>query len=178
MKRLFTTIAASALAAASFAAPAQEDALQDLPGYVDFGHLQSVYGEPKVEIALAEPLLGFFQAMAAEEDPETAEMFGKLKGIRVQIFDVGDDPTAALETMRDVSSRLQSDAWAPIVKVRDEGERVDIFMKMAGENVEGLTVMVTGDENEAVFVNIIGSIQPDELSRVMDSVNVDGIEIE
>ena len=78
----------------SSSAWAQEDALEGLPGFVDFGHLQGIYGEPVVQVSLAEPLLGFFEAMTAQEDPETAALFGKLKGIRVQIFDVGSDASA------------------------------------------------------------------------------------
>ena len=45
-------------------------------------------------------------------------------------------------------------------------------MKMDGENMEGLTVMVV-DEEEAVFVNVIGQLNPAELGKVMETLDVD-----
>ena len=38
---------------------AQTDELRDEPGYVDFGELNSAYGEPTVEINIGAALLGF-----------------------------------------------------------------------------------------------------------------------
>jgi len=51
---------------------------------------------------------------------------------------------------------------------------VQIFMKADGEGMQGLTVMAVDDE-EAVFVNLLGSIDPKNLGAIMDNfdVNVD-----
>jgi hypothetical protein len=47
-------------------------------------------------------------------------------------------------------------------------------MKQKDGNMEGMTVMVV-DNEEAVFVNVIGQLNPAELAKVMDKfdVNVD-----
>jgi hypothetical protein len=45
-------------------------------------------------------------------------------------------------------------------------------MKMDQGNMEGMTVMVVDDE-EAIFVNVIGQLNPAELGRVMESFDVD-----
>ncbi|MDX1379680.1 MAG: DUF4252 domain-containing protein [Xanthomonadales bacterium] len=173
--RVLTFLLGALLALPAFA---QEDALRDLPGYIDFGRLSQTYGEPKVEIALGEPLIQFVSALSAEDEPETAELLRKLRGVSVRVYDTAGEPDAALAQIHEVSSMLQSQAWAPIVRVREEGERVDIYVKMAGEAIDGLVVMAAGDDNEAVFVNVIGSIRPDELQRVMDSFDMDVGDIE
>ena len=46
---------------------AQEDALKGLPGYVDFGELTSVYGEPKVMINLGGSILRFVGGLSDED---------------------------------------------------------------------------------------------------------------
>ena len=46
------------------------------------------------------------------------------------------------------------------------------FLKIAGEAIDGLVLMAVDDE-EAVFINIIGSLDPSELSQVMDNFDVD-----
>mgnify|MGYP001822984455 FL=1 len=45
-------------------------------------------------------------------------------------------------------------------------------MKINGDMVEGITVMAVED-TEAVFVNVIGNINPDELGKVMDKFDID-----
>lgn len=155
----------------SVAAMAQEDELKDLPGYIDFGHLSSVYGEPKVRINIGSFLLGFVAA-AAKEDPEVADIMKGLEGVRISIYSTGGEVAPALEHLTQVRNMLQDQNWEPIVQVNEGEEQVQIFMKADGEGMQGLTVMAV-DGEEAVFLNILGSIDPDNLSKVMDQFDVD-----
>ena len=47
---------------------AQTDEFKDLPGYVDFGELTAVYGEPRVEINLGKSMLGLIGAFETDDD--------------------------------------------------------------------------------------------------------------
>lgn len=156
---------------------AQEDALKDLPGYVDFGQLASEYGEPKVMINLGGSILKFVGGLS-KDDPEAAALLQQLKGVRINVYSVDGNPDAALQKIKQVKSLLQGDHWEPIVQVNEEGEQAQIFVKLNGETMEGLTVMAVDDE-EAVFINIIGQLDPAQLSQVMDNfdIDIDGIEI-
>lgn len=151
---------------------AQEDELKDLPGYVDFGDLSATYGEPKIIINLGGTMLNFVSMMSSAESPETAELISKLKGIRVQIYSIDEDAAAARNQFSKTKKGLKSSGWEPIVQINEDDEQVLVYMKMEGGNMEGMTVMVVGDE-EAVFVNIIGQLNPAELGKVMESFDVD-----
>jgi hypothetical protein len=151
---------------------AQEDALRDLPGYVDFGGLNSIYGEPKVNISIGEGLLKFLFPIVKHEDPDAAALFSRLKGVRVSVYATGGDAAAALEQVSSVKRSLTGSNWAPVVQVNEDGEQVQVFMKMNGEVMDGLTLMAV-DSEEAVFINVIGQIDPAELARVMDKFDVD-----
>ena len=151
---------------------AQEDKLKDLPGYVNFGDLSATYGEPKITINLGGTMLNFVGMMSSAESPETSQLISKLKGIRVQIYNTDDNTDAAKDQFKKVKSDIKSSGWEPIVQVNEEDEQVLVYMKMKGDNMEGMTVMVVDDE-EAVFVNIIGQLNPTELGRVMESFDVD-----
>ena len=70
--------------------------LKDYPGYVDFGELSSIFGEPTVQIAVGESLLGLVGSLSASEDPEAAELFNRLNGVRVNVFE-----TTAMAERRD-----------------------------------------------------------------------------
>jgi len=153
---------------------AQEDELKDLPGYVDFGDLSLTYGEPKITINLGGTMLNFVGMMSASESPETSEMISKLKGIRVQIYSIEENSDAAMNQFGETKSNLKSSGWEPIVQVNEDDEQVLVYMKAVDGNMEGMTVMVV-DQEEAVFVNVIGQLNPAELAQVMDKfdVNVD-----
>lgn len=151
---------------------AQEDELKDYPGYVDFGELTSVFGEPNVQISVGASLLGLVGSLSASEDPEAAEMFKRLKGVRVNVFETAGMVDGAIGLVRGVSSDLSAQGWESVVTVNSNDEQVRIFMMINDNMVEGITVMALDDE-EAVFVNVIGNIDPQELSRVMDNFDID-----
>ena len=169
LKPILTVILTALLALPAWA---QEDAMKGLPGYVDFGSLTALYGEPSVEIAVGKSLLSMVSAFAASEDPEAAGLFKRLQGVRVQVFETAELPEGALEQVNAVASKLSGSGWEPVVKVSSKDEQVRIFMKINGEMVEGITVMAV-DEQEAAFINVIGNLNPAELEKVMDNFDVD-----
>ena len=174
MKRSMVTKILTGLFCTLLALPAmaQEDELKDLPGYVDFGDLSATYGDPKITINLGGTMLGFVGMMSSEDSPETSELISKLKGIRVQIYSMDEDASAAKNQFGKTKKGLKSSGWEPIVQINEDDEQVLVYMKMENDNMEGMTVMVVDDE-EAVFVNIIGQLNPAELGKVMESFDVD-----
>lgn len=156
-------------------AMAQEDALKGLPGYVDFGELSTIFGEPTVQIAIGESLLNLVAGLSAQEDPEAAALFSKLNGVRVNVFETESMADGAVDFVKDISGQLAGQGWESVVTINSPDEQVRIFMKLNGESVDGITVMAVED-TEAVFVNVIGNISPAELERVMDNfdVNING----
>jgi hypothetical protein len=151
---------------------AQEDELKDLAGFIDFGDLSATYGEPKISINIGGTLLQFVGMMSEEGNPETSEMMSQLKGVRVFGYPVSGDPSVAKEKFIEVKSTLKSKGWEPVVQVNEEDEQVLIYMKMAGSSMEGMTVMTVDDE-EVMFINIIGKLDPRQLGKVMDGFDID-----
>jgi hypothetical protein len=90
----------------------------------------------------------------------------------VQIYTLDENTDAARDQFGKTKSSLKSSGWEPIVQVNEDDEQVLVYMKMIEGNMEGMTVMVV-DEEEAVFVNVIGQLNPTELGKVMDSFDVD-----
>jgi len=154
---------------------AQEDTLKDFPGYVDFGELSSIFGEPSVQISVGESLLGLVGSLSASEDPEAAELFNRLNGVRVNVFETTSMASGAIDFVKDTSAKLSELGWESVVTVNSADEQVRIFMMINDSQVEGITVMAV-EETEAVFVNVIGSINPEELGKVMNNfdINING----
>lgn len=148
------------------------------PGYIAFQDLQNIYGEPKVEINLGGTILGFVGAISKHEDPELAEIIKKLLLVRVLVYSLVDDPEQALNTVDNITTEMKSKNWIPVVSVNEGEEKVRIFMHLTKDVVDGMVVMAVGQKsihnrNEAVFINVVGELDPAQLSRVMKSLDVD-----
>lgn len=138
MKWIMTTLLASFL---SFPVWAQTSDLESLPGYVDFGSLDAIYGEPRVMINIGGPLMKLMAAVAAtSDDPEAAALMQGLEGVRVNIYDTAGNTEPALAQMSQVKAALQAEQWQPIVQVQEEGENVQMFTRLNGEVMDQLNV--------------------------------------
>lgn len=169
VSQIFTAILCALLA---LPVMAQEDELKKLPGYIDFGDLSATYGEPKISINIGGTLLQFVGLMSGSSNPETAEVLSSLKGVRVIGYATHDDASVARQMFAEVKNTLKSKGWEPVVQVNEEDEQVLIYMKLNGTVMDGMTVMTVDDE-EVMFINIIGQLNPKQLGKVMDSFDID-----
>jgi hypothetical protein len=161
----------SLLAFSAFAADAAE------PGYVDVGQLLPSTKGQFVEVNLSPALLKFAARIAKHHEPDAAEIVGDIKRIRVNVVGLDDSNRAeTIQKIEAVRSQLESQGWSRMVTVR-EGERGDdvaIFAKMKGDDsIEGLVVTVIDRKGEAVFVNIVGNINPDKLAALAEKYDIE-----
>ncbi|MBA4137102.1 MAG: hypothetical protein C0518_07280 [Opitutus sp.] len=159
-----------ALAASSFAAT-------DEPGYVDIGKLlPSTKGE-FVEVNLSPALLKFAARIAKHHEPDAAEIVGDIKRIRVNVVDLDDSNRAeTIAKIEGVRAQLEEKGWTKMVTVRerDDGDNVAVFAKMRDdESIDGLVVTVINRQGEAVFVNIVGNINPDKIAMLAEKYDIE-----
>jgi hypothetical protein len=175
LKVLKTVLTGVLCALVSMPALGQEDELKKLDGYVDFGDLSATYGEPSISINIGGTLLQFVGAMSESSDPEAAKIMSELKGVRVFGYPLSNDPGVAREKFSEVKNTLKKKGWEPVVQVNEHDEQVLIYMKLKDSVMEGMTVM-TVDEEEVMFINIIGKLDPRQIGKVMDGfdIHIDG----
>lgn len=150
-------------------------ALASPKGSIDFGDLSKFYGEPKVEINLSASMLGLVAAFAATEEPELVELLKAIESITVRVYSLNGEYEKATEMVDRVTKTIRKNKWEPIVSVNDDGEKIRIFAKMTNGVMDGLVVMVVdtqGDDGEAIFINIVGEIDPAKISTITKTLNI------
>ena len=174
MKSFRSLLVASVLSAAFstivFAAPTEA-------GYVDIGQLMPSAKGEFVEVNLSAGMLKFAAKLAARHEPETAELIGNLKSIRVNVVGMDDSNRAStIEKIESVRRKLEAQGWTKMVTFREkeDGDNVDVHvMQRADESIDGLVVTVIDHKGEAVFVNIVGNINADQIAKIADKFDID-----
>jgi hypothetical protein len=146
-------------------------------GAIDIGQLMPSAKGQFVEINLSSAMLKFAARIAARSEPETAELIRGLKSIRVNVVGMDDsNRTATVEKIEGVRRKLEGDGWTKMVTVREknDGDNVDIHVKQRGEEaIDGLVVTVIDKKGEAVFVNIVGNINADQIAKIADKFDIE-----
>ena len=171
-----TLLACAFLLTSSLAMAQMDPAPEDMDeSYFDFAALTAIYGEPRVMINLSPGLLQLM-AVASREEPDAAQLMSSLDGVRVNVYTTGGATGPAMTQVSAVQKELAAKNWEPVVQVKEPDEMVQIFMKTRDNDIQGLVVMAVDDE-EAVFLNIRGNINPAELGTVMKQLDMDAIDI-
>lgn len=124
------------------------------------------------------PTLLSFAASMIEDDPKTARLLRSLDGVRVKIYEVEPGHAIAVsESLEQMRQSLLGQDWEPVVLVKEQDERTCLLVKMDGDQVRGITVLNT-DGTEAVFVNVMGDLQPELFNETIAALEVPGPEIE
>ncbi len=177
MNRIRILLPVLACLLAAQPATAQDVDLRNEPGYLD---LDSIHGwfdeEPWLEVNVKGALLRLVTEASRNEDPELSNVLQGLKAIEVRGYPL--TPEQFEEVGRrtgDLAKQLEARGWDTVVRVREQNERVNIYMKVNDDVIAGLVVMVLEPDNEegAVFVNIVGDIDPEQIGKIGQKFNID-----
>ena len=143
-------------------------------GSFDFDRIPGVPDEPTVQVDLNAALLGFAAGAARVNDPATADMLEGIEGIRVRVYETLRDPAAVASFVEGASRELEREGWQRVVYAQEDDEKVRVYVRMDGEEMRGMTIMVL-DSEDAVFVNVAGRIDPEQLGRIAGAMGMGDI---
>lgn len=171
-----TSIFALPLIALALALPihAAEEATKPA-GQVDFGTFAPPSDGTFVEINVTSSLINMVARLTENAEPEAAKVLRGLHSVRVNVIGLNDDNRVEVkERMEAVRKQLDATGWERLVTVKDKKEDVGIFTKLRGEEaIEGLAVTVISGNKEAVFINVVGDIRPEQIADVAERLNIE-----
>ena len=162
-------------------AAAADPEIERLDGFVDGSAFCDLAGEDDevVEVHLGPSILSAL-ARGAGEDPDIAPVLEGLRSITACVVSLRGDPARAEKAgrlVRETEVRLERDGWERLARVRDAGERVDVFVRNDERIVRGVTVLVMGrGDGEVVFVNLAGTVDLARIGEIGDTLHVPGLD--
>ena len=108
-------------------------------------------------------------AINSSEEPEIKALLKEVKGVRISVYNVDDNQALFKDIITETQTNLHADNWQNILKVNDENETTMMFMKAHDDVIDGLVVL-TLDDSEAVFINVIGNIEPEAFTPLMSQI--------
>jgi hypothetical protein len=140
-------------------------------GFADFDSLQMPPGvDHRLTLSLGPSVL-WLAARFVGDEPETQAILRGLDGIRIKVYDITGDEGVAATELGLLSSELQGRNWEPFLRVKEDGEQVDLLVKTYGETIHGL-VLLGIDDKEAFVINVMGELQPEQLAGALAALDV------
>ena len=156
---------------------AEEDReVKSHPGYVNFDEIEIPgNAEKTVEVYVKGPLLKLLAKATEDDDPGLADVMSKLLMVRINTFSIDRDLADRLKPkINKIENQLKDQQWEKPVRVKNRHDLVNIFTKMDNqERIVGVVVMAIEDEDEAVFVNIVGEMDWRSLRKIGRKFDID-----
>jgi hypothetical protein len=135
-----------------------------------------------VDVKLDERLMQTTAKFFSGKDPDDAEIKEVLKGIKgiyVKSFTFEKEGEYSQVEVESVMSQLRGSSWSKIltVKSRKDGENIEVYLNMVGDQITGLAVLSI-EPKELTVVNIVGPIDLEKLSKLEGQFGVPDLGIE
>jgi len=130
----------------------------------------------KLDERLMQTTAKFF---SGKDDADIKEVLKGLKGIYVKSFTFDKDGEYSQVEVDSVMSQLRGSSWSKIltVKSRKDGDNVEVYLNMIGDQITGLAVLSI-EPREFTVVNIVGPIDLEKLSKLEGQFGVPDLGIE
>ena len=172
MNKLMSLISAAALMTAVPMTAA--DSLDANPGYIDFSKYVSVSTEDTtVEVNIKGPLLKLASSILEDHDEGVARLIENIQLVRVHVFEVDDENREQFaESIQSIAKTLTDKNWEQVVRVQEDDENVGVFTNMPTDDAIAGIVVSVAEEDEAVFVNIVGNVAIESIADLGKRLNI------
>jgi hypothetical protein len=133
-----------------------------------------------VDVKLDERLMSMTAKwFSGKDDADIKEVLKGIKGIYVKSFTFEKEGEYTQAEVESVMSQLRGGTWSKVVSVKSkkDGENVEVYLNMLGDQITGLAVLSI-EPKEFTVVNIVGPIDLEKLTKLEGQFGVPELGIE
>jgi hypothetical protein len=145
------------------------------PGQIDFGPFMPASGGEFVEINLSSTLISLAARLVDKSEPEVAQLLSGLKLVRANVIGLNDENRADIEKRsQKIRKELDSKGWERVVTAQKPEQDVAIYLKTQDKDtIQGIVILVSEPKKQAVFINIVGDVKPEQLTLLGERLHID-----
>lgn len=141
-------------------------------GYADLDSLGIKDVDNVLTLSIGPALLRF-AASHIDNEPEVKALLKSLDGVRIRIYEIDGDAGRIAGRMSAMSGRLENDGWESVLSIKQGDGATHMLLRWVDGHVCGMTVLVSDGDSEAVVINLMGDIRPEQFGDVMFALDVD-----
>jgi Domain of unknown function (DUF4252) len=135
-----------------------------------------------VDLKLDEHLMQTTAKFFSSKDKDDAEIKDLLKGVKgiyVKSFSFEKEGQYSPTEIDSVLSQLRTSGWSKILGVtsKKEGENVEVYLNLAGDQINGLAV-ISLEPKELTVVNIVGPVDLEKLGKMEGQFGVPELDLQ
>lgn len=137
--------------------------------------------EESVDVTLDGSTLRLAARFLSDRDHDQAKvrrLIAGLQGVYVRSFTFARDGEYSMADVDALRAQAQAPMWSRIVGVvsKRHGEDVDVYFKNAGDKLGGVLI-ISAEPRELTVVNIVGTIDPDDIADLSGEFHIPKFEI-
>jgi hypothetical protein len=132
----------------------------------------------KTEVTLDEATLKLASGFLSEKESDQAtakKITEGLKAIYVRTFEFDVPGAFSPADIQPIRDQLKGPQWSRIINVQEEDEQTEIWIHKNGTMSDGLLILSI-ELQELTFVNIVGSINPEDIGKLGGQFGIPKIE--
>jgi hypothetical protein len=106
-------------------------------------------------------------------DAQLAELVKDLQAIYVKVFEFRKPGEYSMRDIEQVIRQVERDGWKKVLSVREEDERVELWMRDGGD--QGGMFFVASEPDELVMINIVGNVNLAALGQLQGRLGISGL---
>ncbi len=134
-----------------------------------------------VDVTLDGSMLRLAAKFAGKEDTndKVKKLLAGLEGVYVRSYQFAGEGEYNKADVDAVRTQFQPPAWSRIVGVRSKrhDNDVDVYFKTAGNGSLGGIVVISAEPKELTIVNIVGTIDPAQLSQLGGQFHIPELDV-
>ena len=162
-------------AAPKSASPTADPLLSGEPGYVDVSAFDVVSADDlEMHVSVKGPLLQLVANASRDEDPDLADALAALAGIEVRVYSVPEARRTRINKgLKRLADELTRDGWSVAITVQVAREHGYAMLRMIDGDPLGLVAFYLTEDNQAIFVNIVGRIDTATVGQLARKYDLD-----
>lgn len=139
-------------------------------GYVDLDQLSGFSEDDVVvDVKLGGWILGLAREAARESGDAEAEILQRVESVRVKILSDTHNRDQFAASGERLTQDLLSRGWEEVATIREDNDRVYVMVLGSEEAIDGITILLWGDSDEAVLVNVAGRFTARDVAALLEN---------